>query len=275
LKVGPAIRKRWPRRWDYIPRITPESGGGSGRPTAWSSTRESMSWGGRESRPSISSSPPAASPSTKPNRSSTGYRDTTQLTSYDTGALEFFALRRKAEEALGPKFDIKAFHDQAPEVRVGDAADAPGDHRALGGRGRRKPLKRWNGWGSDDIDYPVPPSALAYLAAALGPASPGPSVPLEAIVRRIPASRLPENPLLVRDPETRLRRSRGHSLPDWIALRFGSLDRFPDGVALPASEEEVERILAFAKQTGTWLIPTAAGRVSSDISTLRPSIIPV
>ena len=35
-----------------------------------------------------------------------------QLTSYDTGALEFFALRKKAEEALGPKFDIKAFHDE-------------------------------------------------------------------------------------------------------------------------------------------------------------------
>jgi uncharacterized protein (DUF885 family) len=35
-----------------------------------------------------------------------------QLTSYDTGALEFFALRKKAEAVLGPKFDIKAFHDQ-------------------------------------------------------------------------------------------------------------------------------------------------------------------
>jgi len=35
-----------------------------------------------------------------------------QLTSYDTGALEFFALRKKAEEALGARFDIKAFHDQ-------------------------------------------------------------------------------------------------------------------------------------------------------------------
>jgi uncharacterized protein (DUF885 family) len=35
-----------------------------------------------------------------------------QLTSYDTGALEFFALRKKAEAALGPKFDIKAFHDE-------------------------------------------------------------------------------------------------------------------------------------------------------------------
>jgi len=35
-----------------------------------------------------------------------------QLTSYDTGALEFFALRKKAEEILGAKFDIRAFHDE-------------------------------------------------------------------------------------------------------------------------------------------------------------------
>jgi uncharacterized protein (DUF885 family) len=35
-----------------------------------------------------------------------------QLTCYDTGALEFFALRKKAEEVLGPKFDIQAFHDE-------------------------------------------------------------------------------------------------------------------------------------------------------------------
>ena len=35
-----------------------------------------------------------------------------QLTTYDTGALEFFALREKAEETLGPKFDIKAFHSE-------------------------------------------------------------------------------------------------------------------------------------------------------------------
>ncbi|HEX7113554.1 MAG TPA: DUF885 domain-containing protein [Steroidobacter sp.] len=33
-----------------------------------------------------------------------------QLTAYDTGALEFFALRRRAEEALGEDFDIREFH---------------------------------------------------------------------------------------------------------------------------------------------------------------------
>jgi hypothetical protein len=29
-------------------------------------------------------------------------------------------------------------------------------------------LKRWNGWGSDDIDYPAPASALAYLKGKFG-----------------------------------------------------------------------------------------------------------
>ena len=34
-----------------------------------------------------------------------------QLTAYDTGAIEFFALREKAERELGPKFDLREFHD--------------------------------------------------------------------------------------------------------------------------------------------------------------------
>ncbi|MEZ5894327.1 MAG: DUF885 domain-containing protein [Parvularculaceae bacterium] len=38
-----------------------------------------------------------------------------QLTAYDTGGLEIFALRREAEERLGDKFDIKAFHDRVLE----------------------------------------------------------------------------------------------------------------------------------------------------------------
>jgi uncharacterized protein (DUF885 family) len=38
-----------------------------------------------------------------------------QLTSYDTGGLEFFALRKEAEEALGSAFDIRKFHQAALE----------------------------------------------------------------------------------------------------------------------------------------------------------------
>jgi uncharacterized protein (DUF885 family) len=35
-----------------------------------------------------------------------------QLTAYDTGAIEIFALREKAKKELGDRFDIRAFHDQ-------------------------------------------------------------------------------------------------------------------------------------------------------------------
>ncbi|MBP6545964.1 MAG: DUF885 family protein, partial [Phenylobacterium sp.] len=34
-----------------------------------------------------------------------------QLASYDSGALEIVALRAQAERELGPKFDLKGFHD--------------------------------------------------------------------------------------------------------------------------------------------------------------------
>ncbi|HEX2204590.1 MAG TPA: DUF885 domain-containing protein [Longimicrobium sp.] len=38
-----------------------------------------------------------------------------QLTAYDTGALEIFALRRAAEERLGDRFDVRVFHDRLLE----------------------------------------------------------------------------------------------------------------------------------------------------------------
>lgn len=38
-----------------------------------------------------------------------------QLTSYDSGGLEIFALRREAQAALGDRFDLKTFHDKILE----------------------------------------------------------------------------------------------------------------------------------------------------------------
>ena len=39
-----------------------------------------------------------------------------QLTAYDTGGLEFTALREHARTTLGPRFDVRAFHDQVLSV---------------------------------------------------------------------------------------------------------------------------------------------------------------
>jgi alkyldihydroxyacetonephosphate synthase len=120
-------------------------------------------------------------------------------------------------------------------------------------------MKRWNGWGSDSIALPVPSPAQDYLGEMIGPSHPGPSVDIKKIIRRVPKSGLPHHRLVSRDPELRLRCARGHSLPDWISLRFGSVDRFPEGVALPISEEDVEEIVAWAKERDFWLIPYGGG----------------
>jgi len=120
-------------------------------------------------------------------------------------------------------------------------------------------MKRWNGWGSEKIDFAVIGAAKAYLADVIGSAKPGPSAKFENVLRRIKRSRLKAHPLISNDSGLRLRHSRGQSLPDWIALRFGTVDRFPDGVALPASEQEVEELISFARKTGASLIPYGGG----------------
>jgi len=120
-------------------------------------------------------------------------------------------------------------------------------------------MKRWNGWGSDEVEAHLPHLARKYLANILGPTKPGPSFSFEEIVRRVPNSRCPDHPLVSLDPGLRLRHTRGHSLPDWIALRFGTVDRFPDAVAQPTSEEDIEKLISFAKETESRLIPYGGG----------------
>lgn len=120
-------------------------------------------------------------------------------------------------------------------------------------------MKRWNGWGSEKIDFPVIGSAKSYLTDVIGLAKPGPSAKFENVLRRVKRSRLKAHPLITDDQALRLRHSCGQSLPDWIALRFGTVERFPDGVAQPASEQEVKELIDFALKTGTRLIPYGGG----------------
>ena len=120
-------------------------------------------------------------------------------------------------------------------------------------------MKRWNGWGSELIDFPVSSGAKYYLSKIIGRASPRPSARFEDALRLIPLGKLPSHPLVSSDPSIRLRHARGQSLPDWIALRYGTIDRVPDGVALPASEKEVQELLIFAKKSGAAIIPYGGG----------------
>jgi len=120
-------------------------------------------------------------------------------------------------------------------------------------------MRRWNGWGEEGVVYPVPAAARAFLEAQFGPGTPPRDVDLGEAVAGIPASRLPEHPLVTTDPVERLRHCAGQSLGDWINLRGGTVPSFPDGVAYPLTEGDVRDILRYAEAVGAVVIPYGGG----------------
>lgn len=120
-------------------------------------------------------------------------------------------------------------------------------------------MRRWNGWGDDAITYPLPESALQYIEAAIGQGTPTPDASFEQVVASVPVSDLIPHALISTDPGDRVRHARGQSMPDWIATRSGRIEIFPDGIAYPNNDDEVRRLLEYAQQTGTHLIPYGGG----------------
>lgn len=136
-------------------------------------------------------------------------------------------------------------------------------------------MRRWNGWGDDTIDYPLPASAREFLSALVGPASPPTDAELRQVVARVPDSRLAPHPLISTDPVVRVHHARGQSLPDWVALRTGMVDAFPDGVAFPSSGREVRTLVDYACRAGASLIPYGGGTSVLGHINPRPSGAPV
>ncbi len=120
-------------------------------------------------------------------------------------------------------------------------------------------MKRWNGWGNVDTDYPVPPSALDYLTKRLGHLDPQLDAAKETVLTAVTKSSLPAHPLVDISAETRLTHCRGQSLPDWIALRSGQISVFPDGVAFPTSEQDIRDLMIYARNVGAHIIPYGGG----------------
>ncbi len=120
-------------------------------------------------------------------------------------------------------------------------------------------MRRWNGWGEETISPPLSPAAAAFIKDVIGAGTPSRDATLEEVIARVPPSRLPAHPLISADPAERVRHARGQSLPDWIALRSGCIDTFPDGVASPESESEVRDLISYAREVGAQLIPYGGG----------------
>ena len=129
-------------------------------------------------------------------------------------------------------------------------------------------MKRWNGWGNVDTNYPVPPSAEAYLVKQIGELTPSADASLAEVLRSVPATRLQDHPLVDLTPEARLTHARGQSMPDWVALRSGRIPVFPDGVAFPLTEGDVHTLMGYARQNGATVIPYGGG--SSVVGHINP-----
>jgi alkyldihydroxyacetonephosphate synthase len=139
----------------------------------------------------------------------------------------------------------------------------------LGGRVRaERTMRRWNGWGDEAIDLRLAGEARHFLSARIGQSSAPNDAALDAVVAKIPPSRLPGHRLVTQDRETRLRASVGQSLEDWLRLRFGRVHAVADGVAFPETEDEVREALNFAAAAGAVAIPV--GGATSVVGHLTP-----
>jgi alkyldihydroxyacetonephosphate synthase len=120
-------------------------------------------------------------------------------------------------------------------------------------------MRRWNGWGDEAVSLPVPGGAAAFLERLIGPGAVPRDASLDDVLRAVPRTRLPAHPLVSDDPLNRLRHARGQSLPDWVAVRSGRIGPIPDGVAQPATDEEVRGILRYSADAGVQVIPYWGG----------------
>ena len=122
-------------------------------------------------------------------------------------------------------------------------------------------MRRWNGWGDASIRMEVPPEGLAHLKQRIGEGAGFSDHSLDKFLERMPQGRLAGHPLVSGDPRLRLECAHGQSLPDWIRLRGGTLESFPDGVARPNSAADVQTVLEYAVAHNAIIIP-CGGRTS-------------
>ncbi|MBV7535342.1 FAD-binding oxidoreductase [Duganella sp. sic0402] len=120
-------------------------------------------------------------------------------------------------------------------------------------------MRRWNGWGDEEVEFALSEHALAFLAQRIGAGKPVADAGFEQACAQIGAPRLPPHRLIDSAPAVRLRNALGQSLPDWLRLRYGVIGNVPHGVAYPESAQDVRDLLAYAQQYGVALIPHGGG----------------
>jgi len=120
-------------------------------------------------------------------------------------------------------------------------------------------LERYNGWGDKDVVMELPDTAGLLLRQLVGAGVPRRDCPLDEFLKKIPESRLDDHPLISKDPHKRMIHSHGQSLPDWVAMRSGTIGRFVDGVAFVNSEDDIREVIEFCIKNKCAIIPFGGG----------------
>jgi alkyldihydroxyacetonephosphate synthase len=120
-------------------------------------------------------------------------------------------------------------------------------------------MRRWNGWGDESNKMDLPPSGGEFLKGLVGDSTALGDTPLQNVMVKVPESRLPDHALITKDVEQRVRHARGQSLPDWLAMRSGDFEFFPDGVAFPETKDQVAELINFCHEKNIVLIPYGGG----------------
>ncbi|MBW8182790.1 FAD-binding oxidoreductase [Shewanella nanhaiensis] len=130
--------------------------------------------------------------------------------------------------------------------------------------------RQWNGWGDREKSLALTADGASFITETLGLATPLPVATLDEVLAKVPKSRLDESDLYTCDAEVRVRHARGQSLPDWLAMKSGEFNLFPDGVAFPRSSEDIRILMAEAKEQGWQLIPYGGG--TSVVGHITPTV---
>ncbi len=120
-------------------------------------------------------------------------------------------------------------------------------------------MRRWNGWGDSNCDYPLSAAMVDFLRRRLGTAAPPLDATRDEALAKVPPSRLSPHPQIDVSAQARLLHAHGQSLPDWVALRSGAIGPVPDGVAWPQNRQQVRQLLSYAATQQIRVIPYGGG----------------
>ncbi|WKD51534.1 FAD-binding oxidoreductase [Microbulbifer spongiae] len=119
--------------------------------------------------------------------------------------------------------------------------------------------RRWNGWGDESYVKEISDHGRRLIHSVIGVTDPLPNASLDAVMAKVPASRLPDHYLISKGAEERVRHARGQSFPDWLAMHSGDYGVFPDGVSYPESSSQVRELLDLAVEHDFEVIPYGGG----------------